>query len=164
MRIRIPIALALVVASLGFLYLGLADLKLPYDKAMHFGAFFLLTNLFYWSFDLPRRRMISVTFIVCTLLGGVISEIAQGYLAPTRQFDSKDIAANIAGSLIALGLSSFYHRRMLERRRNARYQRLRSSLDGEVEAQVGSTEIELNQVANEPVKPSNGTSTEPPTL
>lgn len=37
-----------------------------------------------------------------------------------RQFDPLDIAANIVGSLCALGLCSIYHKRMLDRRRRAK--------------------------------------------
>ena len=46
----------------------------------------------------------------------------QGYLIPGngREFDPADIAANLVGSLAALALCAWYHRRMLERRRVAR--------------------------------------------
>jgi hypothetical protein len=37
-----------------------------------------------------------------------------------REFDPYDIAANVAGSLIALALCSWYHKRMIERKRAAR--------------------------------------------
>lgn len=142
------VALALCIAAGGFLYLGFADLKLPHDKAVHFGAFFLMTVLFYWTLDLPRRRVITTTFVICTLFGSTASEFAQGYLAKNRQFDPKDIAANISGSLIALGLCAFYHRRFLERRRQARYQRIRSNLN-DLEAQVDSSDFELNAIPSE---------------
>lgn len=163
MRIRLHVALALCIAAGGFLYLGFADLKLPHDKAIHFGAFLLMTTLFYWTLDLPRRRLITTTFLVCTLFGSTASEFAQGYLAKNRQFDPNDIAANISGSLIALGLCAFYHRRLLERRRQARYQRIRSNLS-ELEAQVESTEFELNSVSSEEHLPiqRSGTSTPAP--
>jgi hypothetical protein len=37
-----------------------------------------------------------------------------------REFDPYDIAANVSGSLIALALCSWYHKRMIERKRAAR--------------------------------------------
>ncbi|KAI9747720.1 MAG: hypothetical protein M1815_003939 [Lichina confinis] len=37
-----------------------------------------------------------------------------------RVFDVLDIAANVVGSLAALALCSWYHRRMIERKRQAR--------------------------------------------
>lgn len=48
---------------------------------------------------------------------GLGSEIVQGLLPNGRQFDLLDIAANIFGSLLGLGLSTVYHKRMLDRRR-----------------------------------------------
>ena len=38
-----------------------------------------------------------------------------------RLFDPYDVVANVAGSLSALALSSWYHRRMLERKRKAKH-------------------------------------------
>lgn len=37
-----------------------------------------------------------------------------------REFDPYDIAANVSGSLIALALCNWYHKRMIERKRAAR--------------------------------------------
>jgi len=51
---------------------------------------------------------------------GVGSEILQGFLPNGRTFDFYDIIANIVGSLGALALSSWYHMRMLERKRLAK--------------------------------------------
>lgn len=44
----------------------------------------------------------------------------QGLLPSGRLFDPLDIAANVVGSLLALGLCSLYHKRMLDRRRRAK--------------------------------------------
>lgn len=55
--------------------------------------------------------------MVCTLALGVGSEFLQGFLPNGRDFDFWDIVANLAGSLVALGLCSLYHKRMLERKR-----------------------------------------------
>lgn len=51
---------------------------------------------------------------------GLGSEALQAFLPNGRLFDPIDIAANIVGSLLALGLSTFYHKRMLDRRRKAK--------------------------------------------
>lgn len=45
------------------------------------------------------------------------SEIAQALLPNDHVFDPLDIAANTVGSLSGLGLSTLYHKRMLDRRR-----------------------------------------------
>ena len=44
----------------------------------------------------------------------------RSFLPNGRQFDPRDIAANVVGSLLALGLSTVYHKRMLDRRRRAK--------------------------------------------
>lgn len=48
---------------------------------------------------------------------GLGSEIVQTLLPNDRTFDPLDIGANMIGSLIALGLCTLYHKRMLDRRR-----------------------------------------------
>jgi hypothetical protein len=58
------------------------------------------------------------------------SEFLQAVVPNGRNFDLFDIVANVAGSLAALGLCSWYHNRMLERKRLAKnYQAV--SGDGE---------------------------------
>ncbi|KAJ9666449.1 hypothetical protein H2201_003371 [Coniosporium apollinis] len=111
MRIRKPFAagfcvLLLLAASAG---LAPAQYKVPEykqsDKVLHFITFFLLT----------------ASDSLCTAVLGVGSEILQGLLPNGRIFDPYDIVANIAGSLLALTLCNWYHKRMLERKRQARY-------------------------------------------
>ncbi|CAK7207590.1 hypothetical protein SEUCBS139899_010400 [Sporothrix eucalyptigena] len=125
MRIRLPFAgiffLLLVVAG----YAGLSSLQLGdiiNDKVLHFITFFVLTVAFYWIVDTSRRRTLNMALIVCTGGLGVGSEVLQGLLPDNgRVFDAMDIVANILGSLAALGLCSWYHKRMLERKRHRKY-------------------------------------------
>jgi hypothetical protein len=90
------------------------------DKVLHFLTFFLLTTCFYWILDTSRRRNLNLTLVFCTCVLGVGSEILQGFLPNGRTFDFYDILANVVGSLGALALSSWYHMRMLERKRLAK--------------------------------------------
>lgn len=62
-----------------------------------------------------------MTLVVCTLGLGVGSELVQGILPNGRDFDLFDVVANVVGSLGAIGLCGWYHRRMMERRRQSRY-------------------------------------------
>lgn len=71
--------------------------------------------------DTSRRRTLHVTLVVCTLGLGVGSELVQGFLPNGRDFDPFDIVANVVGSVGAVGICSWYHRRMMERRRQSRY-------------------------------------------
>lgn len=75
---------------------------------------------------------------VCLLLGGIGSEFAQGML-PYKSFDVYDIVANEMGAGLALLLMSWYHKRMLERRRAAkgRYAPVNAEEDG-----VGHEDLE----------------------
>ncbi len=90
------------------------------DKALHLATFFALTVAFYWIVDTNRRRTLNLTLVACTLVLGVGSELLQALLPNDRAFDLYDVVANVVGSLAGLGLCSWYHKRMLERRRQGR--------------------------------------------
>lgn len=126
MRIRKPFAgafvgVCLVAALAGF---SPSQYNIPTykqsDKVLHFITFFLVTILFYWILETNRRRVLQLTFIVCPLSLGFGSEIIQSILPNGRDFDYYDILANITGSLLAMVLCNWYHKRMLERKRAAR--------------------------------------------
>ncbi|KAJ5887938.1 hypothetical protein N7495_007979 [Penicillium taxi] len=145
MKIRYPFAggfaLLLVIAA----YIGLlphsTDSNIPpglqpNDKFLHLVTFFLLSVAFYWILDTTRRRTLHLTLLVCTLGLGIGSEIVQALLPNDRPFDLFDIVANVVGSLGAVGLCSWYHRRMLERRRKNRFGVAEGTTD-DVELGVG---------------------------
>ncbi|KAK1757287.1 hypothetical protein QBC47DRAFT_378832 [Echria macrotheca] len=120
MRIRLPFAGVFALLLLLAGYAGLSSLQVDAvvnDKALHLVTFFLLTVAFYWIIDTNRRRTLNLTLVVCTLGLGVGSEFLQALLPNGREFDLFDLVANVVGSLAALGLCSWYHKRMLERKR-----------------------------------------------
>jgi hypothetical protein len=79
-----------------------------------------------------------MTLVVCTLILGVGSEFVQSFLPNDREFDLYDIVANIVGSLAALGLCSWYHKRMLERRRQRKtYNAVPGEDEGDLELGEG---------------------------
>ncbi|KAK1585124.1 VanZ like family protein [Colletotrichum navitas] len=141
MRIRLPFAGVFFVLLLIAGYAGLTSLQLGQyvnDKVLHFGTFFLLTIVFYWILDTNRRRTLNLTLTICTFVLGVGSEFLQGFLPNGREFDFYDIVANIIGSLAGLGLCSWYHKRMLERKRRAKtYQAVPGEDDADVELGEG---------------------------
>ncbi|KAI4722821.1 hypothetical protein E4T48_00984 [Aureobasidium sp. EXF-10727] len=130
MRIRKPFAAAFVVLLFIAASLGLAPNRLPQykqsDKVLHFVTFFLITLCFYWIIETNRRRVIHFTLVACTVglsIGSEIPPLRHVKLISTqngREFDPYDILANVVGSLLALLACSWYHKRMLERRRAAR--------------------------------------------
>lgn len=121
-------------------YAGLTSLQLGQyvnDKVLHFITFFVLTVVFYWIVDTNRRRTLNMTLVVCTLVLGVGSEFVQSFLPNDRDFDLYDIVANVLGSLLGVGLCTWYHKRMLDRRRQ---RRTYSAVPGE-----GEEDLELGE-------------------
>ncbi|EPE02373.1 hypothetical protein F503_03958 [Ophiostoma piceae UAMH 11346] len=166
MRIRLPFAglffLLLVVAG----YAGLTSLQLDgivNDKVLHYVTFFLLTLAFYWIVDTSRRRTVNMALLVCTGGLGVGSEVLQGALPNGRVFDLFDIVANILGSLTALGLCSWYHKRMLERKRERKYTAVPGDegsdglVDGDENAAI---DVELGEGVAHSILLHDGASTE----
>ncbi|KAM3070031.1 hypothetical protein ACMFMG_003937 [Clarireedia jacksonii] len=104
-------------------YAGLTSVQVDAvvnDKVLHTVTFFILTVVFYWILDTTRRRTLNFTLIVCTGILGVGSEFLQAFLPNGRTFDFYDIVANLVGSLGGVALCSWYHLRMLERKRLAK--------------------------------------------
>ncbi|KAI0178036.1 hypothetical protein BJ166DRAFT_586123 [Pestalotiopsis sp. NC0098] len=160
MHIRLQFAGTFFVLCLLAGYLGLSSLQLGHiinDKALHVLTFFILTIVFYWIVDTNRRRTLNLTLVVCTICLGIGSEFLQGFLPNGREFDSYDIVANIVGSLGGLGLCSWYHKRMLERRRRGRrYDAVPGEDEDDLELGQGSTALGeeqeegiMNSTANE---------------
>lgn len=94
-----------------------------------------MTLTFYFILDTSRRRVLNLSLLVCTFTLGVGSEFVQGFLQNGREFDIYDVVANVVGSLGAVGLASWYHKRMLERRRKAKYGIL--GAEGEEDVELG---------------------------
>ncbi|KAH1458943.1 hypothetical protein KXW75_004374 [Aspergillus fumigatus] len=142
MRIRYPFAGAFLFLLILAAYIGLlphstsssipSNLQ-PNDKFLHVVTFFFLSLVFYWIPDTTRRRSLQLTLLICTLALGIGSEIVQAILPNDRPFDPFDILANLVGSLGAVGLCSWYHRRMLERRRKARFGALSDERGDDIE-------------------------------
>ncbi|KAK4926620.1 hypothetical protein LTR49_006554 [Elasticomyces elasticus] len=150
-RVRKPFAAALVILILAAAYLGLSDPKLPSygqsDKGLHFVTFFLITLCFYWSIEAPRRRLVHFTLLLCTGVLSIGSEVAQALLPNGRAFDPFDILANVVGSSLSLGLSSWYHKRMLERKRkNKHYDIVPGEEPGDDLEDGGARDVELGEV------------------
>ena len=126
---------ALLLLLAGYAGLTSQQLTSPYvnDKALHLLTFFLLTVAFYWIIDTTRRRTLHFTLVACTGCLGVGSEILQAILPNGREFDLFDVVANLVGSLLGLAVCGWYHKRMLERRRQRRY----TAVPGEEDDGVG---------------------------
>ncbi|KAJ6093316.1 hypothetical protein N7486_008605 [Penicillium sp. IBT 16267x] len=147
MRIRYPFAGAFVFLLILAGYIGLLPHSVtstiptnlqPNDKFLHLLTFFLLSLTFYWILDTTRRRTLHLTLLVCTLGLSIGSEVVQGFLPNDRPFDPFDIVANVVGSLGAVGLCGWYHRRMLDRRRKSRFGMTEGGEDVELGTGMGN--------------------------
>ena len=123
-------------------YLGFSALQIPQvnDKVLHSITFFLLTIAFYFILDTTRRRVLNLTLLVVTFFLALGSELIQGALPNGRNLDPLDIAANVGGSLAALGLCSVYHKRMLERKRRRKGYGVVPQ-EGEDDLELGGQEV-----------------------
>ncbi|PGH19336.1 hypothetical protein AJ80_03976 [Polytolypa hystricis UAMH7299] len=143
MRIRYPFAGAFAFVLLLSGYIGLLphsptpSTLQPNDKLLHLLSFFLLSLTFYWVLDTSRRRTLHLTIIICTMILGIGSELLQALLPNDRSFDPFDVLANIVGSLSAVGLCTWYHKRMLERKRKARFGALLGGHEGSEDVELG---------------------------
>lgn len=110
----------------------------PNDKFLHFIAFFALSVAFYWIADTTRRRTLQLSLVVCTMVLGLGSEAAQALIPNGRAFDPFDVLANVVGSLGAIGMCTWYHKRMIERRRSARFGTILEEAHEDVELGLNS--------------------------
>ncbi|KAL8708029.1 MAG: hypothetical protein Q9220_007025 [cf. Caloplaca sp. 1 TL-2023] len=116
---RLPFAGAFAALLLLTGYLRFSSTQIPQvnPQVLHLITFFLLTLTFYWILDTTRRRLLNLTLLFVTFVLGLGSEALQFVFPHGLPFDPVNIAANMLGSLSALGLCSIYHKRMLDRRR-----------------------------------------------
>ncbi|TKA28006.1 hypothetical protein B0A50_04072 [Salinomyces thailandicus] len=150
MNIRKPFAASFAILLLASAYLGLSTQKIPQygqsDKGLHFVTFLLLTLTFYWILETSRRRVIHLTLLVCTAGLCIGSEFVQAFLPNGRDFDPYDILANVTGSALALSLCSWYHKRMLERKRQNKHYDIVPGDEGGLEDDEGrERDVELGE-------------------
>ena len=101
---------------------------------------------FYWILETSRRRLIHLTLLLITGLLAISSEVLQALLPNDRDFDPFDILANVLGSGLALAACSWYHRRMLERRRrNKHYNAVPGDEEGLGGEEDGERDLELGE-------------------
>jgi hypothetical protein len=128
-RPKLAIAL-LALAGLSILMLlyegsrAPADLGLPsfrgLDKLLHFGAHFWVSSLMFAGLILfgrpaglrPRVWLAAAAVLLVDGLSGLMVELVQAHIATGRTFDWFDLAANLAGTCVALAAGVPAVRRM----------------------------------------------------
>ena len=112
---RTLLALGGTVCVVGMVgpFQGVEEALIPWDKAAHFAAFYILTSLLYVAF--PRRRRLDLT--VMAIFAGAAIEVAQGLAG--RDMGVGDIFANALGAgavLLPMYLQEWRSPRRVERR------------------------------------------------
>jgi VanZ family protein len=109
---------------------------IPWDKAAHFIAFYLVTSLLFLSF--PRRRRLDLACLAT--LAGVGLEIAQ--LASGRDAELDDMLANACGAFAVVAPGYLEMARQASRvGSQSRKERRRAPLSGLKDAKPASTPI-----------------------
>lgn len=114
---RTLLALGGTVCVIGMVgpFQGVEEALIPWDKAAHFTAFYILTSLLYVAF--PRRRRLDLT--VTAIFAGAGIEIAQGLSG--RDMGVGDMFANALGAgavLLPMYLQEWRAPRRVERRQS----------------------------------------------
>jgi VanZ family protein len=112
---RTLLALSGAVCVVGMVgpFQGVEEALIPWDKAAHFVAFYILTALMYVAF--PRRRRVDLTLLAVFAGAGI--EIAQGLTG--RDMGVGDMVANALGAsavLLPMYLQEWRAPRRVERR------------------------------------------------
>lgn len=80
-----------------------------FDKLAHFSMYFGLSFLACWSLDLSRIRMGPIYLLLAgVFMWGVLMEILQRTMHNGRNFDFKDMIANLAGALAGIVIYRYF--------------------------------------------------------
>ncbi len=85
------------------------------DKVVHICMYLGLAFLAGWSFEISRERMKPLyLLLVGVFMYGVLMEILQRTMHNGREFDFKDMLANLTGAVIGLMIYRFFDRKRRE--------------------------------------------------
>lgn len=85
------------------------------DKLVHISMYLGLSFLACWSYDIRRHRMWFMYILMASVfMYGVIMEILQRTMHNGRDFDFKDMIANLTGAILGLLIYRFLDRQRSE--------------------------------------------------
>jgi len=100
------------------------------DKAIHVCMYFGLAILVCWSFDFSRKRMGPLYLMLAgVFFWGVLMEILQRTMHNGRNFDFRDMIANLVGALAGLMLYRYFDRLRSEQAERVFLQRKIGEID-----------------------------------
>ena len=81
------------------------------DKVVHISMYLGLSFLACWSYEINRERMKPIyVLLVGVFMYGVLMEILQRTMHNGRNFDFKDMVANLTGAIVGIIIYRFFDR------------------------------------------------------
>jgi len=94
------------------------------DKAVHVSMYLGLSFLACWSYEVNRERMKPIYVLLAgVFMYGVLMEILQRTMHNGRNFDFKDMVANLTGAIVGIIIYRYFDRKRTE---NAGKQKINS--------------------------------------
>jgi VanZ family protein len=85
------------------------------DKIVHLSMYFGLSILLCWSFEVNRKKMLPLYALLAgVFLWGVLMEILQRTMHNGRNFEFRDMIANLTGAILGLLIYRYFDRKRLE--------------------------------------------------
>ena len=85
------------------------------DKIVHFSMYFGMAFLACWSFEINRDRMKPLYLMLAgVFMYGVLMEILQRTMHNGRNFDFKDMLANLTGAIVGILVYRYFDRMRME--------------------------------------------------
>lgn len=85
------------------------------DKVVHLSMYLGLSVLTCWSFEINRKKMVPLYILLAgVFMWGVLMEILQRTMHNGRNFEFRDMIANLTGAIIGLLIYRYFDRRRIE--------------------------------------------------
>ena len=85
------------------------------DKVVHLSMYLGLSVLTCWSFEINRKKMTPIYILLAgVFMWGVLMEILQRTMHNGRNFEFRDMIANLTGAIIGLMIYRYFDRRRIE--------------------------------------------------
>ena len=86
-----------------------------FDKLVHFSMYFGAAILACWSMDISRERMKPIYYLLIgVFMYGVLMEILQRTMHNGRNFEFKDMIANLTGAIVGIIVYRYLDRKRAE--------------------------------------------------
>jgi VanZ family protein len=86
-----------------------------FDKMVHFSMYFGLSFLACWSLEINRNRMKPIYLLLLSVfLYGVLMEILQRTMHNGRNFEFRDMIANLTGAVVGILVFRYFDKKRIE--------------------------------------------------